>query len=199
MDPTFYRTAADAIAAPAEELAYVVAFDRQGEKHDALTVIDLNPKSKAYGRVVGWTEVPALGDELHHFGWNACSAALKHEGHNMDGLQRRFLIVPGLRSSNIYVFDVGPDPRKPNLVKTIDAKTLSDKAGYSRPHTLHCGPEGVFMTCLGGPKNDPEGPGGIALLDHSTFDVCMLGSPTVVRNTFIMMLGGKFSSKQLPV
>jgi selenium-binding protein 1 len=101
MDPTFYRTAADAIAAPQEELAYVVAFDRQGQKHDALTVVDLNPNSETYGRVVGWTDVPALGDELHHFGWNACSSALKHEGHNMDGLQRRFLIVPGLRSSNI--------------------------------------------------------------------------------------------------
>ena len=31
-----------------------------------------------------------VGDELHHFGWNACSSALKHEGHNMDGLARRY-------------------------------------------------------------------------------------------------------------
>jgi selenium-binding protein 1 len=29
MDPTFYRSAADAAAAPPEELAYVVAFDRR--------------------------------------------------------------------------------------------------------------------------------------------------------------------------
>jgi hypothetical protein len=29
VDPTFYRTAADAAAAPPEKLAYVVAFDRQ--------------------------------------------------------------------------------------------------------------------------------------------------------------------------
>ncbi len=89
MDPTFYRTAADAAAAPREELAYVVAFDRAAEKNDAMTVVDVNPSSQSYGKVVGWTDVPALGDELHHFGWNACSSALKHEGHDMAGLARR--------------------------------------------------------------------------------------------------------------
>ena len=41
-DPTFYRTAADAIAAPTEKLAYVVAFDRSGQQSDALTVIDVD-------------------------------------------------------------------------------------------------------------------------------------------------------------
>ena len=171
MDPTFYRSAADAAAAPGEELAYVVAFDRAGQRHDAMTVIDVNAQSDSYGRVVGWTDVPGLGDELHHFGWNACSSALRHEGHDMDGLARRYLLVPGLRSSNIYVLDTGPDPRQPKLVKTIDATQLSDKAGYSRPHTLHCGPDGVFLTCLGGPKGDDDGPGGIALLDHDSFEV----------------------------
>jgi hypothetical protein len=29
IDPTFYRTAAEAAAAPGEQLAYVVAFDRR--------------------------------------------------------------------------------------------------------------------------------------------------------------------------
>ncbi len=171
IDPTFYRTAAQAAAAPGEQLAYVVAFDRAAQKHDAMTVIDVNPASDSYGRVVGWTDVPGRGDELHHFGWNACSSALKHEGHDMHGLQRRYLLVPGLRSSNIHVFDTQPDPRNPTLIKTIDAKSLSQKAGYSRPHTLHCGPDGVFLTCLGGPEGNDDGPGGIALLDHATFDV----------------------------
>ena len=171
LDPTFYRTPADAAAAPDERLAYVVAFDRAGAKHDALTVVDVDPASPGYGTVVGWTEVPGLGDELHHFGWNACSSALKHEGHDMHGLARRYLLVPGLRSSNIYVFDTQPDPARPTLVKTISADELSARAGYSRPHTLHCGPDGVFLTCLGGPKGNDDGPGGIALLDHETFDV----------------------------
>jgi selenium-binding protein 1 len=149
-DPTFYRSAREAAAAPPEELAYVVAFDRAGVRNDAMAVVDVRPGSDTYGRVVGWTEVPG-GGELHHFGWNACSSALKHEGHDMAGLARRFLIVPGLRSSDIHVLDTEPDPRSPRLVKTVSAKELSDKAGYSRPHTMHCGPDGVFMTCLGRP------------------------------------------------
>ncbi len=170
LDPTFYRTAAEAASAPAESLAYVVAFDREGDQPDALTVLDVDPSSDDYGRVVGWVDSPRLGDEFHHFGWNACSSAFMHEGHDMSDLKRRFLLVPGLRSSNIYVYDTAADPRQPSLHKTIEAAELAEKAGYSRPHTLHCGPEGVFMTCLGTGAGD-DGPGGIALLDHSTFDV----------------------------
>ena len=170
MDPTFYRTAGDAAAAPPEGLAYVVAFDRGGELPDALTVVDVDPESADYGHVVGWVDSPEKGDEFHHFGWNACSSALMHEGHDMSDLARRFLLVPGIRSSNIYVFDTASDPRQPTLHKTIPAADLAEKAGYSRPHTLHCGPDGVFLTCLGAAEGD-EGPGGIALLDHSSFDV----------------------------
>ncbi|MEP9382098.1 selenium-binding protein SBP56-related protein [Nocardioides cheoyonin] len=174
-DPTFYRSARDAAAAPVETLAYVVAFDRAGEQPDALTVIDVDDSSPSYGQVVGWADTPGRGGELHHFGWNACSSALKHEGHHHsnghgeDGLQRRYLLVPGLRSSELYVYDTQPDPSSPQLVKTVPAAELAEKAGYSRPHTLHCGPDGVFMTCLG--SADGTGPGGIALLDHDTFDV----------------------------
>lgn len=170
IDPTFYRTAAEAAAAPAEELAYVVALARDDGLTNAMSVVDVNPVSESYGRVVGWTDL-GVGDEFHHFGWNACSSAFKHEGHDMSGLARRYLLVPGIRSSKIYVLDTGPNPREPKLVKTIEAEELSQKAGYSRPHTIHCGPDGVFLTCLGGPLDDPDGQSGIALLDHNTFDV----------------------------
>jgi selenium-binding protein 1 len=171
-DPTFYRSPGEAAAAPAEKLAYLVAFDRSGEKPDALTVLDTDPESAGYGTVVGWADLPTRGDELHHFGWNACSSALMHEGHDhgTDGLQRRYLLLPGLRSSNIHVYDTHPDPTRPKLIKTITAEELADKAGYSRPHTLHCGPDGIFLSCLGG-ANGSDGPGGIALLDHNSFDV----------------------------
>src|SRR5437879_11324263 len=125
-DPTFYRSAAEAVAAPEERLAYVVAFDRSGERPDALAVLDTDEASASYGAVVGWSELPTRGDELHHFGWNACSSALMHAGHDMgpDGLQRRYLLLPGLRSSNVHVYDTRPDPRAPRLHKTIDAAEL---------------------------------------------------------------------------
>ena len=171
-DPTFYRTPADAIAAPPERLAYVAAYDPAGQARDAMTVLDTDPSSPDYGRVVGWSELPTAGNELHHFGWNACSSALCHQGHGDHGapLERRYLLVPGLRSSRTYVLDTKPDPRNPRVVRTIEADELASKAGYSRPHTLHCGPGAIFMSAIGGPNGD-EGPAGIALLDHDTFDV----------------------------
>jgi selenium-binding protein 1 len=171
-DPSFYRTPADAIAAPPERLAYVAAFDPAGQVKDAIAVLDTDPASPGYGRIVGWSELPTAGNELHHFGWNACSSALCHQGHAHHGapLERRYLIVPGLRSSRTYVLDTKPDPRHPRVVRTIEADELATKAGYSRPHTLHCGPGAIFMSALGG-ANGNEGPAGIALLDHDTFDV----------------------------
>jgi selenium-binding protein 1 len=150
VDPTFYRTAAEAAAAPPEELAYMVALDAAGGPGDAMTVVDVNPASAGYGTVAGWTDVPGSGHEFHHFGWNACSSAFKHEGHDMSGLARRYLLVPGIRSSEIFVLDTQPNPRQPVLVKTISARDLAARAGYSRPHTIHCGPDGIFLTCLGG-------------------------------------------------
>src|SRR4026209_570019 len=97
MDPTFYRSPAAAVAAPPESLAYVAAFDPAGVQRDAMTVVDCGARSAAYGQVVGWTDLPSAGNELHHFGWNAFSSALCHEGHAHHGLERRYLIVPGLR------------------------------------------------------------------------------------------------------
>ena len=172
LDPTFYRSPADAIAAPPERLAYVAAFDPAGKAKDAMAVIDCDPSSPDYGKVVGWSELPTAGNELHHFGWNACSSALCHQGHGDHGtpLERRYLIVPGIRSSRTYVLDTKPDPRNPRVVREIEAEELARKAGYSRPHTIHCGPGGIFVFALGGADGN-DGPGGIALLDHDTFDV----------------------------
>jgi selenium-binding protein 1 len=168
-DPTFYPSPRDAAAGPAETLAYVVAFDRAAEQPDALAVLDVDPDSSSYGQVVGWTAMPYTGDELHHFGWNMCSSALCPYAPHPHS-ERRYLVVPGLRSSRIMVLDTKDQPRQPPVVKVLEAEELAKRAGYSRPHTLHCGPEGIYLTCLGG-ANGAEGPGGVALLDHQSFEV----------------------------
>lgn len=175
-DPTFYRSPTHAVTAAPEQLAYVVAFDPTGQKHDALAAVGCEPGSADFGKVVGWTELPMTGGELHHFGWSACSSALCHDGHGDHGhdhngaLERRYLVVPGLRSSTTYILDTKPDPRHPTITHTIEAAELAAKAGYSRPHTVHCGPGGIFMSALGG-ADGAEGPGGVALIDHDTFEV----------------------------
>nr|ACB46504.1 selenium binding protein [Actinomadura kijaniata] len=168
-DPTFYASPRDAVNAPPEKLAYVAAFDRSAARPDAIAVLDVDPASGSYGSVVGWTDLPHTGDELHHFGWNACSSALcPYAPH--PHVERRYLIVPGLRSSRIYVIDTKEQPTSPQIVKVLEAGELAERAGYSRPHTVHCGPEGLYVTALGG-ANGEDGPGGIALLDHTSFEV----------------------------
>jgi len=168
VDPTFYRSPRDAAAAPPEKLAYVATFSRPADSPDALAVVDVDPGSSSYGSVIGFTELPHTGDELHHFGWNACSSALCPTGDHQHG-DRRYLVVPGLRSSRLYVFDTHDNPAQPVIAKVLDPGELGKRAGYSRPHTIHCGPGAVFVSCLGG--SGAEGPGGIALLDHSSFEV----------------------------
>jgi methanethiol oxidase len=167
-DPSFYPSPRLASEAPVETLAYMVTFDPTGQTPDALLTIDVDPSSPTYRQVVGRLDMPNKGDELHHFGWNACSSALcPYAPH--PHVERRYLLVPGLRSSRIYVIDTKPDPRSPRVVKTIEPEEIARRAGYSRPHTIHCGPDGVYVSALGSP--DGEGPGGIFVLDHNTFTV----------------------------
>jgi selenium-binding protein 1 len=155
--------------APPERLAYVATINpRNDGRPDAMTVVDVDPRSPTYGQVVGRTELPYAGDELHHFGWNACSSALcPYAPH--PHVERRYLVVPGLRSSRIYIMDTKPDPRNPRIVKVIEPSEAAQRAGYSRPHTVHCGPDGIYLSALGNPEGD--GPGGIFVLDHDTFEV----------------------------
>jgi methanethiol oxidase len=167
-DPTFYPSPRSAMAAPPEDLAYVVAVNPDGSRPDALCVLDVNPQSSGYGRVVGRLDMPNTGDELHHFGWNACSSALCPTAPHPH-VERRYLIAPGLRSSRIHVIDTKPDPRQPRLSKVIEPQEVMARSGYSRPHTSHCGPDGIYMSALGNPEGD--GPGGIFTLDHENFSV----------------------------
>ncbi|MBO0802214.1 MAG: selenium-binding protein [Nocardiopsaceae bacterium] len=169
-DPTFYPSPRDAVAAPPEKLAYVATFDRAAARPDAIAVVGTDPEdSRSYGQVVGFTELPETGDELHHFGWNMCSSALcPYAPH--PHTERRYLVVPGLRSSRIYVIDVIDDPATPKVVKVLGPEELAKRAGYSRPHTVHCGPEGLYVSCLGG-ADGADGPGGVAILDHESFEV----------------------------
>src|SRR5919199_3787231 len=113
-DPSFYPTARSAMEGPREELAYVVTLNMGGRQGaDALCVVDVAPGSPSYGRVVGRADMPKVGDELHHFGWNACSSALCPNAPHPH-VERRYLIAPGIRSSRIYVLDTKSDPRRPS-------------------------------------------------------------------------------------
>ena len=168
-DPTFYPSPKMAMQAPAERLGYVATLSSGASGlPDEMTVVDLDVTSSRYGQILNRVPMPGPGDELHHFGWNACSSALcPYAPH--PHVERRYLVVPGLRSSRIYILDTKPDPRNPKLVKTIDADEVAKRAGYSRLHTVHCGPDGIYVNATGSTSGD--GPGGILVLDHDTFAV----------------------------
>ena len=168
-DPTFYPSPKLAMQAPQEKLAYVAMMNptHQG-RPDAMGVVDVDPASSSYGKLVGQVDLPNAGDELHHFGWNACSSCLSPYAPHAH-MERRYLVVPGLRSSRIHILDTKPDPRNPKIVKVIEPETVAKRAGYSRVHTVHCGPDAIYVNALGSPSG--EGPGGIMMIDPETFEV----------------------------
>ena len=169
-DPTFHASPRLAMEAEREHLAYTALLSPDGSRPDALAVVDVDPESASYSQVLHRLDMPNRGDEFHHFGWNACSSALSPmSGHSF--LRRRYLIIPGIRSSRIYIVDTKPDPAKPTIAKVIEPDEVFRKTGYSRPHTVHCGPEGIYVSTLGGAGDGTEGPPGIFLMDCESFDV----------------------------
>ena len=155
-----YASPQEAIKAPREKIVYTVCiYTGTGiEKPDYLATIDVDETSPTYNQVINRTEVGVIGDELHHMGWNACSSC------NDDGsMERKYLIVPGVRTSNFYIIDTATNPRKPELFKTIDGDEIKRKVNLSAPHTVHCLGSEIIVSMLG----DAEGnaPGGYLHLD----------------------------------
>jgi methanethiol oxidase len=167
-DASFYPSPRMAMKAPAETVAYVAAFDPARREPDAIAVVDVDPGSPSYATIIANVAMPNVGDELHHFGWNACSSCLCPNAPHPH-VERRYLVVPGLRSSRIHVIDTKPDGRKPRIVKVIEPEEVAERAGYTRPHTVHCGPDGIYVAALGNAEG--KEPGGIFLMDHESFDI----------------------------
>ncbi len=148
-----------AMKGPREKLLFVsCTYANTGiNKPDYLAVVDVDPESKTYSQVVHRLNMPKVGDELHHFGWNICSSC-----HGQPG-ERRYLIVPGLKSSRIHIVDA-KDPLNLKMHKVIEPEEIAKAADLSAPHTVHCLPSGeVMISMLGNAKGD--GPGGFLLLN----------------------------------
>ncbi len=156
-----YPSPQEAMKSPRETLLYTPCLyaGTPVKKPDYLATIDVDPTSATYGTVVHRVEMPGVGDELHHFGWNACSSCHGDPDH-----MRRFLIVPGIATSRIHVLDAA-DPAAPKLHKVIDGDEVKRKTGLSAPHTVHCLPDGQIMLSMLGTA-DGGAPGGFLLLDQ---------------------------------
>ena len=89
-------------------------------------------------------------------GTPAASALCPYAPH--PHVERRYLLVPGLRSSRIHILDTKPDPRQPR--DRQDDRAGGDRA--ARPATAArtpstAAPTGIYVSALGAPTGD--GPG----------------------------------------
>jgi methanethiol oxidase len=109
-----------------------------GDGRDKLVTIDVNPASPKYGKVIHSVSV-GTGDhrgEAHHMGFTD---------------DRRYLWAGGLNDNHIYVFDVGANPAKPRLTKTIT--TIGKETGYLGPHTFYALPGRMLVAHLSNTKD----------------------------------------------
>lgn len=160
-----YASPEQAMRGPREQLLYTTAiYVGTGiQAPDYLATIDADPRSPTYSKIIHRLEMPNVGDELHHFGWNACSSC-----HGDPTKSRRYMVIPGLKSGRIHVVD-GSNPRVPSLHKVIEPEEIRGKTNLSAPHTVHCLADGRVMISMLG-DGQGAGPGGFLLLDDK-FDV----------------------------
>jgi selenium-binding protein 1 len=155
-----YASPQEAMSSEPEPLMYVSATyaGTETKQPDFLAIVDVNANSPAYSQVIHRLPMTAVGDELHHFGWNACSSC-----HGDPTKSRRYLVVPGLQSSRIYIVDT-VDPRQPVIHRVIEPDEIRSKSNLSAPHTVHCLADGTIMISMLG---DAAGnaPGGFLMLD----------------------------------
>jgi len=140
--------------APREKLLYSIAiYTGTGvQKPDYLVTIDADPDNPTYSQVISRLEMPGIGDELHHMGWNACSSC-----HDDASMERKYLLVPGVRSTNIHIVDCGTDPRNPRLHKVIEGAEIKAKTNLSAPHTVHCLGSEIIISMLGDAQGNAPG------------------------------------------
>ena len=86
-----FSSPSEAMKAPKEKILYTIAiYTGTGiQKPDYLATIDCDPNSLDYGKVIHRLEMPGIGDELHHMGWNACSS-----GSNANGRPSFTAVIP---------------------------------------------------------------------------------------------------------
>jgi hypothetical protein len=135
-------------AKPSRSYLYVWAGDddRRAEDSDFLGVIDADPASPTYARVVATAPVRAVGTMPHH-----TEMAMPAGG--------AWLFANGFMSGRTFLFDLG-DPLRPRLAATVD--TIP---GYVKPHSFWRMADGrVLATIQLGDGTKPGNPGGVALL-----------------------------------
>jgi REP element-mobilizing transposase RayT len=80
----------------------------------------------------------------------------------------------------------------PTRQQVVELETLARRTGYSRPHTVDRGSDGVYVSALGSTTQD--GPSGIFIMDPESFDVLGNGNLTAALSTWPTISGGTWAS-----
>jgi methanethiol oxidase len=144
-----------------EDYVYVwtLGVDGLGDGSDKLVTVDVNPKSKSYGKVIHSVSTGARA-EAHHMGFTD---------------DRRHIWAGGLSESRMWVFDISTDPAKPKLVQTIG--DLGEKSGYLGPHTYYALPGRMLVQALSNTK-DKGGVTGMVLYNNKGKHLASYAMPT---------------------
>ncbi len=133
-----------------ERFLYVSTIAQSDSDPDFIAVIGADPQQSDFGQIVNRVDMPNVGDELHHFGYSA---------------DQHRLIVPGLFSNRIHVFDVGSDGSTMTL-GAVNEDLVTD-SGYAVPHGVMAMHD-VLLAPMIGAANDETQPGGIVEIDDRT-------------------------------
>ena len=144
-----------------EDYVYVwtLGVEGLGDGSDKLVTVDVNPKSKSYGKVVHSVSTGTRA-EAHHMGFTD---------------DRRQLWAGGLSENRIWAFDIATDPAKPKLARTI--ADLGDKSGYLGPHTYYAFPGRMLVQALSNTK-DKGGQTGMAMYNNQGQFIASYAMPT---------------------
>ena len=132
-----------------ERFLYVSTIAQSATDPDFVSVIGADPRRSDFGRIVNRVDMPNVGDELHHFAYS---------------VDQERLVVPGLFSNRIHIFDIKRNGREMTLRAVNDQ--LAAKSGYIAPHSGMA--NGKVIATMIGAANDTTLPGGIVELDDRT-------------------------------
>jgi methanethiol oxidase len=140
-----------------ETLLYVWTRDASGAATDFIAVVDADPHSPTFGQIVGTAPTGSTANEAHHFGYT------EHADR---------IVAGGMFSSQLFLFDVGEDPRRLTLARTVDLR----RTGFSGPHTAYAVPGGLLVTMMGGAN------GAGALVEVDTEGTVVRTTPAPIHN-----------------
>ncbi len=126
-----------------EKYLYVFCVDAAAKANDFLVVVDVQPESATYGKIIHQLDLGSAGNETHHFGYTD---------------DRTHIWGCSLLSSKLFLIDVASNPAKPKLVKTLDDVTKT--TGLSGPHSPYALPGRMLISFLS--SKDGDLPAGMA-------------------------------------